>query len=150
MTWQGWARTAFVVVVGTLVVTGQVQVWASAQAWEGGRWVHALLATTVAVPLLLARRFPFIVLLVILASATVHYWLGGSLGQPWFALVLAVFAMGARGSLGASVVGMLAVAVAILSIDVPRLQQGEPLDEVLPAWFILAALGLRAVDAGSS
>jgi signal transduction histidine kinase len=32
------------------------------------------------------------------------------------------------------------VAAGVLSFDVPRLLSGDPLDEVLPAWFILAGL----------
>ena len=139
MTWPGWSRASFVFVVLTLFVTAQAQIWSSTTAAWGGRPISAVLATAYTVPLVLARRVPLVVLLVIMASATIHYWLGGSSGQPWFALVLAVFALAAHGSLRSGAVGMLAVALGILSIDLPRLQQGEPLDEVLPAWFILAA-----------
>ncbi|CAN5832631.1 histidine kinase [soil metagenome] len=138
MRWQGWGRTAFLVTVATLVVTGQVQVWGQSEDPHAGRVVHALLLLVCTASLLAARRFPLSVLLLVMTSATVHYWLGGNQGQPWFALVMAVYALGARGTPRSSAIGMLVVAVGILSIDAPRLQSDEPLDEFLPAWFILA------------
>ena len=64
----------------------------------------------VTLPILLARRFPLTVLLVVLAAAAVDHLLGGNLGQPWFAMLLGVFALGAYGSAGSSAVGLSVLA----------------------------------------
>ena len=55
-------------------------------------------------------------------------------------MLLAVYALGSYGSAWASGVGLFVLAALVLSVDVPRLQQGDPVDEVLPGWFILGAL----------
>ena len=41
----------------------------------------------------------------------------------------------------ATFVGPAAVALQVLLVDVPRLRDGAPWDEVVPAWFILSASG---------
>ena len=47
---------------------------------------------------------------------------GSDLGQPWFAVLLAVYALGAHASTGAAGLGMGAVAGGILAYDIPRLR----------------------------
>lgn len=138
MAWPGWSRSAFVFVVGVLFVSAQAQVWAGPTEVAGGRAVEALLAAAFTLPLLLLRRRPLSVFGLLLAAVAAHGALGGSLGQPWFALLLAVYGLGAHGRAVAVWWGLGALAAVVLVVDVPRLQQGAAVDEVLPAWFILA------------
>lgn len=139
MTWPDRGRAAFLFVVAVLFVSAQAQIWMSpaVDSW-GGRSALAVLATAFTLPLLVARRHPLVVLLVILAASWAAGWLELALGQPWFASLLAVFALGAHATLRSSGIGMTAVAAGVLSLDLPRLQRGAAIDEVLPAWFIIA------------
>jgi signal transduction histidine kinase len=106
----------------------------------GGRPLNAVLAAAYTLPLLGARRWPPVVLLVLLTTVAADHRLGGELGQPWFAMLLCLYALGAYGSTWASGVGLFLLAALVLSVDVPRLQQGDPVDEVLPGWFVLGAV----------
>lgn len=134
------ARAALAVTVGVLFVSAQAQIWFSSPMYDvGGRPLHALLAAGLTLPLLAARRWPLPVLLVVLATAAGDFTLGGGLGQPWFAVLLATYALGAHASVGSSGIGLGVLAGLVLAVDVPRLRDGAPLDEVLPAWFVLAA-----------
>lgn len=138
MAWPGWSRSAFVVVVSVLFVSAQVQVWVGPTAVDGGRPVESLLATAFTLPLLVLRRWPLPVFAILLTAVAVHDALGGSLGQPWFVLLLAVYAVGAHATTVAATWALAALAAVVLAVDVPRLQQGAAVDEVLPGWFILA------------
>lgn len=137
MTWPRAARTAFVLLVAFLFVTVQVQVWSSE---EPRRLMHSALAAAYTLPLLVARRRPLIVVLVVVGAALADHWLDGHGGQAWFAILLAVYPLGRHGDTRASAIGLIAVAGGVLSVDLPRLQNGDPLDEVLPGWFIIAGV----------
>ena len=137
MQWPTIARGSFLVVVAVLVVTAQVRVWTS-DGSLAERALHAVAALAVTLPLVLVRRWPLTVLLVVLGGAALDQALGGGLGQVWFAFLLAVFGLGRYAGQRASAVGAAVLACAVLSVDLPRLQDGAPLDEVLPGWFILA------------
>ena len=68
----------------------------------------------------------------------------GRRGSPCW---LAVYALGRYADPRAAAVGAAAVAAGVLSVDVPRLQEGSPIDEVLPGWLVLAVGGRsRTVD----
>ena len=126
-------------VIAVLFVSAQVQIWTAPSAYDvGGRPLNALVAIAFTAPLLVARSWPLPVLLVVLAAAAANGALGSDLGQPWFAVLLAVYALGAQASTGAAGLGMGAVAGGILAFDIPRLRDGAPIDEVVPAWFIVA------------
>ena len=73
-----------------------------------------------------------------LACSALDHVLGGSLGQPWFAMLLATYGVGSRAATRGATLAMSVMAVALLAVDLPRLQDGAPLDEVLPGWFIIA------------
>ena len=137
MQWPTIARGSFLAVVAVLVVTTQVTVW-SGDGSTAERALHALAALAVTLPLLLVRRWPLAVLLVVLGGAALDQALGGGLGQVWFSLLLAVFGLGRYAGHRASAVGAVLLGCAVLAVDLPRLQDGAPLDEVLPGWFILA------------
>jgi signal transduction histidine kinase len=128
--------------VGTVVVlfvSAQAQIWTAPPAYEvGGRALNALVAAALTLPLLVASTWPLPVLLVVVGSAVANGISGSDLGQPWFAVLLAVYALGAHASTGAAGLGMGAVAGGILAYDIPRLSDGAPIDEVIPAWFIVA------------
>jgi signal transduction histidine kinase len=133
------ARAALVGAVVVLFVSAQAQIWTAPPAYEiGGRPLNALVATAFTLPLLVARVWPLPVLVVVVGGAVVNGVSGSDLGQPWFAVLLAVYALGAHASTGRAGLGMGAVAGGILAYDIPRLRDGAPIDEVIPAWFIVA------------
>ncbi len=127
-----------VVVVLTLAVTAVAQLWASPPAGlVGGAGVHMVLAAAFSLPLLFRRRFAVAVFVTVAASAWLQFELGGGLGQPFFAVIIALYAVGAHGSRPFTFVGPAAVVLQVLLADIPRLRDGAPWDEVVPAWFIL-------------
>ncbi len=127
-----------VVVVLTLAVTAVVQLWVSPPAGlVGGAEVHTVLAAAFTVPLLVRHRFAVAVLVTVVASAWLQFELGGGLGQPFFAVLLALYAVGAHVSHPFTLVGPAAVVLLAVVADIPRLRDGAPWDEVVPAWFIL-------------
>ena len=104
--------------------------------------MHAALAAAYTLPL--ARWHvagPLVVALVVVGAAFADHWLDGHGGQAWFAILLAVYALGRYAAARAlrrrhwprSPAG-------VLSVDVPRLQDGAPLDEVLPGWIVIAGV----------
>ena len=139
VTWPRLARAALVGTVVVLFVSAQAQIWTAPPAYEiGGRPLNALVAATFTLPLIVARVWPLPVLLVVVGAAVVNGISDSDLGQPWFAVLLAVYALGAHASAGAAGLGMGAVAGGILAYDIPRLRDGAPIDQVIPAWFIVA------------
>ena len=117
------------------------QVWSwSPAAVEGGRTAHAVLAAAATLPLLARRAQPTLVLAGVVAAAIVQYELGGGLGQPFFAVALALYSIGAHAPAPQTYLGPTLVALQVLALDLPRLRRGDPLDEVVPAWFVLAGL----------
>ena len=135
------ARAALVLTVLGLFVLAQVQIWSAPSSYDvGGRSLNALIATVITVPVLVAHRWPLPVVLVVLAAIATDYLLGGEAGAAWFVLLLVVYAVGSYGSAWASAVGLFVLAALVLSVDIPRLQQGDPVDEVVPGWFILGAV----------
>jgi len=137
MDWPRASRAALVLLVVFLFVAVQVQVWSSADSQP---WLHAVLAAAYTLPLLAARGRPLAVALVVVGAAFADHWLDGQGGQAWFAILLAVYALGRYADPRASAVGMAAVSVVVLAVDLPRLQDGAPLDEVLPGWFVIAGV----------
>jgi signal transduction histidine kinase len=142
MDWPRVARIADAVVVTVLVVSGQIAVWtAGTGALAEDRPVHALLLAVVTVPLYVRREHPLAVLLLVLGGSWVQFELGGQAFQPWFAALLAVYALGAHAGRRPLLVGAAATAAMLVAVDVPRLLAGDPVDEVLPAWFVVAGSG---------
>jgi signal transduction histidine kinase len=139
MTWPKAARAALTVTVLVLAVAAQVQVWTSPAAYDvGGRPLNALVAALYTLPILFASRLPLAALLVVLGASAFDVLLGGHGGTQWFAVLLSVYALGRYAGPVASRIGLATVALAVLAVDIPRLQDGDPIDEVLPGWFILA------------
>ena len=130
-----------VVVVLTLAVTAVVQLWVSPPAGlVGGTEVHTVLAAAFTLPLLVRRRFAVAVFVTVVGSAWLQLELGGGLGQPFFAVVIALYAVGAHASGPSTFVGPASVALLVILVDIPRLRAGAPVDEVIPAWFILVGV----------
>lgn len=133
-----WPRLLDGVVVLVLAGTALAQVWSSPPpSLVGGPAVHTVLALAFSVPLLARRRFAVAVLATVLAAAWLQLELGGGLGQPFFAVLIALYSAGAHASRPLTYAGPLAVALQVVLLDVPRLREGAPWDEVLPAWIIL-------------
>lgn len=139
MSTSGWVRGAHLALVGALFVAAQVEVWAAADTGAVGRPLAALLAAGITLPLLV-RSAPLVVLLVVVGCATLDARYGVSLGWSWFAMLVAVHTLGRRAGTVPAVVGMTVVAGVLLAFDVPRLQEGAPVDEVLPGWVIVAGV----------
>lgn len=135
-------RLPDLVLVAVLAVSAQLDVWGAAAVADGGRAVHALLAALFTAPLLVRHRFPLAVVAVVSAAAWLQFQLGSGLYQSWFAMVLAVYSLGAHATIPASAVGLGLIATVIWSVDAPRLQAGAPLDEVVPAWAVLGVVWL--------
>ena len=141
MDWPRVARAADAAVVAALAVSGQVLVWtADAGALAEDRPVHALLLAVATVPLFVRRSRPLLVLLLVLGASWLQFELGGQAFQPWFSVVLALYAVGAHADRRSALVGAVATAALVLSTDIPKLLAGDPVDEVVPAWFVLAGI----------
>lgn len=140
----GLARAALVVVVLAVAVLAQAQVWTAPASYAaGGRGLNALVALVATLPLLMARSHPLPVAVVVLAAISADHVLGGEGGYQWFAVLVVLFSLGRHAGSRAVVAGGLLVAVLVALVDVPRLRAGAPVDEVVPAWVVLACvLGL--------
>lgn len=142
MHWSRALRVADVALVTALAITAQLDVWAGPEPGTGGRPVQALLAALFTLPLLVRHRHPFAVVVVVVAAAWIQFQLGAGLYQGWFAMLLGAYGLGAHAATAASGGGLGLIAIAIASIDVPRLQAGAPLDEVVPAWAVVGLVWL--------
>jgi signal transduction histidine kinase len=141
MDWPRVARAADAAVVAALAVSAQVAVWtADTGALAEDRPVHALLLAAATVPLFVRRSRPLLVLLLVLGASWVQFELGGQAFQPWFAVLLALYALGAHAQRRGAAVGAAATAVTVLAGDIPKLLAGDPVEDVVPAWFFLAGL----------
>ena len=135
------ARIADVLVVVLLAGSAQLQVWTrDASAWQSGPAVNAALAAVATLPLLVRRRHALLVLSVVVVAGWLQYEVDGDLGQPFFALVLGLYSVAAHANRMQALLGAGAAAAVLLWSDLPRLRDGAPWDEVVPAWFVLAAL----------
>ncbi len=129
------------VVVVVLAGTAWGQIWTMSDGQlEGGRLVHAVLLAACTLPLLVRRRFALVVFVTVLAAGWLQFELGGGLGQPFFASLLAWYSVGAHASSPSTYAGPAAVVLQVALVDVPRLRDGAPLDEVVPAWFVLLGI----------
>ena len=141
MDWPRVARTADAAVVAALAVSGQLTVWtADSGALAEDRPVHALLLAVATLPLFVRRSRPLLVLLLVLGASWMQFELGGQAFQPWFSVVLALYAVGAHGDRRSAALGAVATAASVLSTDIPKLLAGDPVDEVVPAWLVLAGI----------
>jgi signal transduction histidine kinase len=141
MLWPRIGPVADAAVVAALVVSGQLSVWtASSGALAQDRPAHAVLLAVATVPLFARRRRPLLVLLLALGASWLQYELGGQAFQPWFAVVLALYAVGAHSDLRGATAGAAATALVVLAGDIPKLVAGDPVEDVVPAWFVLAGI----------
>jgi signal transduction histidine kinase len=137
MNWPALARRAFLGLVGVLFVSGQVEVWWTRDPQDP---LHAATVALLTLPLPWARRWPLPVLLVVLAGVALDLVSGAGLGQAWFGVLLAVYAVGSWAGPRESAVGMSVVAVGVLATDIPRLQAGVAVDDVVPGWCVIAGI----------
>jgi signal transduction histidine kinase len=139
-------RTSAMRVIDALVVAGLaasalVQLWSSpSTSLQGDRTVHTLLVVVITLPLLVRRRHPGLVCVAVWSSSWLQYELGAGLGQPFFAGVLALYAVGAHADYPQTLVGPVSAGAVVLTVDAQRLVAGDPLDEVVPVWFVLGGV----------
>lgn len=130
-----------VVVMLLLAASAVAQVWSSAPGdLQGGPPVHTALVLLITLPLLVRRRHAVLVCVTVWGASWLQLELGGGLGQPFFAGVLALYAVGAHTGYPQTLAGAAAAAASILAIDIPRLAAGDPVDEVVPLWFVLGGV----------
>jgi signal transduction histidine kinase len=141
MDWPKAARVSGDVVAAALVVSGQVSVWtADSGPLAENRAAHAVLLAIATVPLFVRGRRPLPVLLLALGASWLQLELGGEAFQPWFAVVMALYAVGSHGDRRVAAVGAIVTAAVVLAGDIPKLVDGDPVDEVVPAWFVVAGI----------
>ncbi len=140
MVWRGSGRGTMLLALAVLVAA-ELEAWLASSGQDAGaRLRAALLAAAVCLPLLIVRRMPLVALLAVLTAAALDMRFGASLGMSWVALLVATHGLGAWAGTRAAVVGALALTSAILAIDVPRLQEGAAVGDVVPGWIILASV----------
>jgi signal transduction histidine kinase len=137
MDWQVVARRAFLGLVSLLFVSGHLQVWWSR---EPSDLTAAAAVSLLTVPLVWARRWPLAVLVVVMAGVVLDQVSGAGLPQAWFGVLLVVYALGSWGPRRESAVGMALVASGVLAFDIPRLQAGASVDDVVPGWLVIAGV----------
>jgi len=132
------------VVVDGLVVlclggSALTQLWyATPPGLQGGRAVHAVLVVGFVGPLLLRRTRAVAALVLVVCAAWLQLELGGGLGQPFFAVLIALYSVGAYATYPLTLAGPRLLALQIVLVDIPRLMlQRAPVDEIIPAWFVL-------------
>ena len=135
-----WSHGVLPVLAVGLFVWSVGTIWASGSELAGGPVAEVAVAAAMTLPLVVADRFPLPAGLLVCAGVALDYWLGGTLGQAWFAMLVAVFVVASRAGAAARGVVMLAVATLTLAVDLPRLRADAPLDEVLPGWFVIGAV----------
>ncbi len=135
------ARWAEWIIVSLLLGSALYEIWASPdRGWPGSPVVSTLLAAAIILPVLFRRRFPLGVLLVVLVASGVQYTYGGDAFQPWFAFVLAFYAVAAHSERRRAVPGGIIGASAIVAVDAGKLLAGDAFGEVVPAWFFVAGV----------
>ena len=130
-------RATEVALVLALAGSAVVQVHAvPAAERQGGPAVHDVLVLAAILPLLVRRTFAVAVFCCVAAASVVQFELGGGLGQQYFAILVALYSVGAHARVPATFVAPAFVLAQVL-VDIPRLRDGVPWDEVVPAWFML-------------
>ncbi|MDQ1665705.1 MAG: hypothetical protein QOH75_1736 [Actinomycetota bacterium] len=141
MRWARALRAGDVLLVVLLAASAQLQVWtADPDRWDDGRAVHAALAALITLPLFVRRRHPLPVLCVVAFASWLQYELGGGLGQVWLAFLLALYAVAAHAGRRDALLGAGVAAAVSIPDGLTKLRDGEPWEDVIPAWFFLAAL----------
>lgn len=103
------------VLVVALAASALWQVWSWSPATvEGGRPVHAVLVAASTLPLLARRSSATLVLAVVVVATTVQYALGGGLGQPFFAVGMALYSIGAHAPAPQTFLGPAVIALQVL------------------------------------
>lgn len=135
------ARWAEWVIVALLMGSALFEIWVGpGGSWPGSPLANIALAAVIILPVLFRRRFPLEVLLIILAGSGIQYAYGGDAFQPWFAFVLALYAVAAHSGLRRATAGGIIVAVSVVAASIPKLLAGDPFGEVVPPWFFVAGV----------
>ncbi len=135
------ARWAEWIIVSLLIGSALYEILLSqGGGWPGSPVASSALAAAIILPVLLRRRFPLAVLLVVLTASAVQYAYAGDAFQPWFAFVLAFYAVAAHSERRRAVLGGIIGALAVGAVDIAKLLEGDAFGDVVPAWFFVAGV----------
>jgi signal transduction histidine kinase len=105
----------------------------------------AVLVGAIALPLLVRRRAPLAVLVLVIAADYAGYARGPGVGgapQAWIALNVALYTVAAHCSRGRAIAGGTIVAAFALEYEIPRLVEGGRVADVVGEWLFLGGVWL--------
>src|SRR5919107_4158905 len=138
---QWAARWAEWIIVSLLLGSALYEIWVRpGGTWPGSPVVNSALAAVIILPVLFRRRSPLGMLLLVLAGWGVQYVYGGDAFQPWFAFILAFYAVAAYSERRRAVLGGVVGAVPVVAVSVAKLLGGDAFGEVVPSWFFVAGV----------
>jgi signal transduction histidine kinase len=133
--WAEW------IIVSLLLGSALYEIWViPGGTWPGSPLLNSALAAVIILPVLFRRRFPLGVLLLVLVGSGVQYVYGGDAFQPWFAFVLAFYAVAAYSGRRRAVLGGIIGALPVVAVSVAKLLGGDAFGEVVPPWFFVAGV----------
>jgi signal transduction histidine kinase len=138
---QRAARWAEWIIVSLLLGSALYEIWViPGGTWPGSPVLNSALAALVILPVLFRRRFPLVVLLIVLTGSGAQYVYGGDAFQPWFAFILAFYAAAAYNERRRAVIGGIIGAVPVVAVSVAKLLGGDAFGEVVPPWFFVTGV----------
>jgi signal transduction histidine kinase len=137
-----------------LAGSAQYELWVDPfyEQASGTRWAHAVFLLLATLPLAWRRRAPLAVLVLVLVSISAQSLLldDWTSFQPFVAVVVAVYSLGAHGQLRTAIVGAAIAAAVILPYQVVSVVQGGKLSDLPGPLIVLGAAWLvgRLVGGG--
>ena len=109
----------------------------------GAPLVEAVLVAVIALPLLVRRRAPLLVLALVIAAGYAGFATGPDHGgalQGWIVLNVALYTVAAHCSLRRALAGAALVTGFLLFFEIPRLVEGARLEDVASEWVSLGVV----------
>src|SRR5919204_6887335 len=107
--------------------------------------LDAVFVAATALPLLVRRRAPLAVLVLVIATTYAGYARGPDVGgslQAWIALNVALYSVAAHCERRRAVAGAVLVAAFVLLFEIPRLVEGGSVVDVIGEWVFLGGVWL--------
>ena len=138
--WADW------LLVLLLAGSAQYELWVDPfyEQASGARWAHAVFLLLATLPLAWRRRAPLAVLALVLVSTSAQALLldAWTSFQPFVAVVVAVYSLGAHGTPRAAIVGAAITAAVILPYQLVSVVQGGELRDLPGPLIVLGAAWL--------